>query len=58
MFEDGNEPGIIFHHNLTKRKVRSLWITASENFGDMQGWKGNCSNLSVVILLLLYFYNY
>ena len=46
MFEDGNEPGIIFQHSRTGKKVRSLWITG-ENSGDLQGWKGNCSNLLV-----------
>ena len=50
MFEDGNEPGIIFQHSLSGRKVRSLWITGSrEPSEDMQGWKGNFSNLSRII---------
>ena len=52
MFEEGDQPGIIFQHSQTGSKVRSLWITGTS--GDLQGWKGNCSNLSIILLLLLF----
>ena len=53
MFEDGNEPGIIFQHSLTGREVRSLWITSYGTSGDMQGWKGNCPNLSIILFFFV-----
>ena len=48
MFDDANEPGIIFQHCVTGTRVSSLWITEcyKDDSRDMRGWKGNSSHLS------------